>query len=870
MTPEEVRDKIFEGRTLQPNLIMDRAVVMSSQFNDDSGIFLRAHRKVLALPSVSKSIATLVEQYNYRKQVIDYADIGLSVAAQIAKDALSIRPLGKGLYSHILIGAAKAAASVAVDRVKANLVNDLNSNNAHVLGSRLEYYFSRHGNFNNFYNPANREAAIRELGLKEIYETGHKLPGLDSAAQAQVVKQIVNRLSDAIANHTLDNLRGEKVQDEELKRLAGEDLKIWTALKRNGEQTAAHLNELHACVTDLRKELDATTRRSLQNEADIHCLALVISESLPPVKQKELIELGLLEVPQAKRAEIIESLDRRITLQKRIDTISNVLNEGHAIVSIMNDLKVDPKIAEPVGKVVKIGAAALNAYLNFQTGNIFAGVAAVTGLFGGGSSTVPDPKIVAMLDHITNKVEEIDRKLEQIIKIQKHIFDKIEELSDSLEKKYESLSSDILINRSLIVDSEMSKLRWLEQLTKDCTSGSIVIDYRTSRFPNYQEIYEIQRRTGLIGNSPEWGFFDIFNLGEPQNEISPRLLVDAHLTEHSELKRVKETYNKIHALFVLLSKKLKYDPDRTLACAMMPTDKIRYVNIKQEELKKQGEVGLLKIPYGTSLTLLSAKQIHIGFLIRAIEALLNTHFLSMAFHRNESRLLTEEELLKGGLSTRGQQWLLLATRILDIAILQQSLLSGDVLLFLLYELFNGTLAYPSESDPDYDLKMHALTVIKENDMLRRNVGLYFVRQRVWTRVKIRDKVHLLYRVMLDDPSIERKRLHGWLGTIGPNQNCSGQPLWNLKRYSEGQFIEIRDDYQKEDKSDGMMIRVPLPPSERIADEAVEQLYLPRSIRQLIELRKALQEHADSYTLSETLLKSEGGKDAYFAMVFLQA
>lgn len=867
MTPDEVRDKIREGRRVEPNWFMDRAIVLSTQSDDDSGVLLRAHREALTRPLASSSIKNLVTNYKDRKKVIEYADIGLSVAADVVKDGLRDLPVGRSPTAGLLIGAAKASASVAVDRAKASLVNELHSNSERLLGSQLESYFSRHGNFNNFNDPETSEAAKRELGLKEVYDAARELPGLDPGAHTQVQKLIDERLADAITNGTLNTLRRDKIQDAELKRLAKEDIKIWTALKQNGEETAAQLTELHASIEGLKEELDATTERSLRNEENINSLALILSESLPPTKQKSLIEEGLLEVPEGKRAETLESLDRQIALQKRIDTISHVLNEGQALVSIMNKVKVDEKIAKPIGEAVNIGTAALNAYLSFQGGNPFAGVAALTGLFGGGPGADPDRRVVGMLQRITDKLNDIDEKLKQIIKTQKVIVEKIDALSLSLQEKYESLSSDILFNRMLILDSEIRKLDWLQKLTRDRDSVT-VIDYRTGRFPSYREIVNMQRLDNFVGNSPGWSFFDIFNLGD-MNEIKPILRVDAHVSEHGKLQKVKEEYGRLHRLLIELAKKSDFDVDRTLVCALMPTDRIRYLDAKVSELENGGgQVGVLKTPYRTPLQELTANLIHVGFLLRATEALLNTHFLTMAFHKEEFRLLTEEEFLEGNLSLRGQQWILGAIRVIDLAILQQSILSGDMLLIFLYRLFDGKLVYPDTDDPHHDLKQQALTVIKENDILRRNVGLYFIRQRLWIRARARGTVYRSYQEALLDPSPERTRLHDLLGTTGPGHVGSG-PFWHLIRSDEGQFIRIVNSTLPRDKQDREAVLVPLPPSERIDDKAAEQFYLPGSIHLLLELKKTLCEHDESYRWSETILRDEGGTDVYCALAFLR-
>jgi hypothetical protein len=850
-------------------VLLDKSVVEAFDVDDNAGFAFRATRLGITKTDAQTSLQDMVGMYETSKKLTRYADIGLSIVAEVAKEGISKAPATRtGAMGALIAATAKAAMSVAIDKAKDDIVATLTSNNERQLGARVQKYFETHGGkFDALYDANDMEVVRRELGLDAVYDATRVLPDIDPQGRTEILIPVVKRLEEAIAHRTLDQLRRDAEQDAELERLAEDNVRIWGALKKHHTELDARLSEVEGVVSTIASDLAETAKRTLNNEKDIDSLALIVSGTLPPRERKEMIEAGLVEVPADQKVAILADLDRQIKTQVRIAAISRTLNEGAALVSVLRDLKVSDKVVGPASRVIQAGAAVFSAYLNFQTGNYFAAAASITGMFGGGSEG-PDPAVMAALQAIQEKLDEMDKKLDKILENQQKMLKQLDAISNAMREGFERLTSDVLWNRELIIDARMVQLKLLEDL--DSVDGRIVADFRINRFPNYLEIKALHQSWNLA-NEARWALFDIFSLGNLE-AVNPHFFAVSHAgKDHPGTTAILKSYLSLMSVVERLTQKYGIDIERFLGSALAPTDRVYHLDRKLVEIEDPaGAAGRLVTPFAAPLRSLLKDLISVGFLGRTIEALLNTHLIYMARPIGagaEARVPDPGELLQREPTRVGLEWIRGALKILDIAIAQQTLLSGDLVLPLIRRLFNGTLAEPAADDPDKALKTSVLELLADPELveLRKNAGLVFVRARL-AEVREQPDLHTVYKryaEALREPSLQRLELHNWLSTNGPNLHRDDLPFWNLVAEESGQYLLVGDKV-KVDK-----VKIPLPSSERVADASVVQCYHRPSLPYLLELREYLIEHRNTYTFAADAMARPGGKDLYNAVVCIR-
>jgi hypothetical protein len=865
MTPEEVAIRIRAQQPQYSHPIRDRMIVEAVRSDDTDGFFLRAHRSALTKPV--DTLSGMLAAYRTSKSINRAAQVGLDFSTGILTDGINKLPRSRtGPVGNILMSASKAALRAGIDEAKSQLVSSWQENDRRILASRVSSYYKLNGDFNALYDSGDTNAVARALGLDTIYDTTKLMSGEDTAARMEMIAPMIKRLADVITHKTLDQLKVDSYQDEEIEALQVDNVKIWVALKHHQQDTNAKMEGLKSAVNELQSGLESTTALAYKNADDIETLALIMCDSVSPQQRRQMVETGLVAVPQGKKQEVLEEIDRQIAAQKHIDQISHVVNEGQALVQVLGNLHVDPRITKPVSTVVNAGQAIFSAYLSFQTGNYFAAAASVTGLFGGGSGGGPDRQVMEFLQKISDQLKEMGEKLDQILKTQREILRKLDELERSLQVKFESLQSDILLNRQLIVEDQMNLLNLLEKLD-NIGDGMVVVDFRSNRLPSYTELQEIHRRHDL-SKGDLWNIFRIFEIGD-RGGLSRLFLLETHIDADGpdpaeNAKRITSSFASLVKVWDDLASNMKIEVDKILGLATNPTDRARHLNTKLAALRKpESQAGVLAQGYGRPLREIVGQLLHIGFLGRVTEVLLNTHFMQMTLPSDDPvtrrpEIPPLEVLLERQPTLEGMEWIKGAIKVVDLAIIQQSMLSGDILLPMMYELFDGTLAVPKEDDQSKDLKNSILKLLADHnhELLRKNVGVYFIRQRLAQNWNSIDTIYERYKQALEEESTSRERLHQWLKTTGPGLNRNG-PYWHLVRRDEGQYWQISEE---------LKLSIPLPPSERISDECVSQCYHTPAMGYLLELREYLIEHRDSYDFAKRFPQSQDGRELYLGVL----
>jgi hypothetical protein len=132
------------------------------------------------------------------------------------------------------------------------------------------------------------------------------------------------------------------------------------------------------------------------------------------------------------------------------------------------------------------------------------------------------------------------------------------------------------------------------------------------------------------------------------------------------------------------------------------------------------------------------------------------------------------------------------------------------------------------------LKERVLSALTTNEELRRNVGLYYVRNRLLDQFR-RPNIYLEYQEALADEEKTRVKLHRLLGTSNKGLVLPG-PIWDLRRNGDGQSSLYVND----------KLSVELPPSSRIDDDCGIQIYHRPSLNYLMNLRSRLAAQLQTY------------------------
>ncbi len=743
-------------------------------------------------PEKISQLDQIVKKYEREKEKHDLIKnaqllFGLTVDEVVSEIGNVFPPLS-GVPS-IFVSGGEILARFTAAKVLLHFSEEMDKSSRATLADRLARYRQEHnGNFQGLLDAYHKgeiphEGAFRLLfGEHPVYDTG--LDDVRPEDQHVVNKFLIRALADSVGQG-MDGINNLLRQHDAAIAANRVDIdknrrnltKLSQAFNRYIDEADKRFSRLES---NQRKLHEAIT----ENRDDIKSVQVILFNTLTPEQQRQALEGGFFrDMPDAHREALEREIQDAANQQEILEALEDVIWISRGIgelVHIAQNLGVDEEIIEPAMVAVEVGISVAVAIASFETGQIpqgiaatLHGIAALTRLFAGDKpDAVPDAvienqkRLMEMLRAVMGGLEHIDQKLDQlfdnqrrVMANQRKIYDLMVEIGKDIQAKHEdladriySLNADVLVNRALIRERVEERVRVCDGMRRDYANESVYNEIQGNLegflkyelFPDYQGIQSIVQASNPINNGCYEQLFGIF----PDNNDS--------LHSYFELETYKREPSDITPDHRINVEKignflgLIYNPSVQLV------DHYYTVDL---DLSRQQLLSVLSLPV-TGLQALDRKHDRAKHLppsesypfealkfedledalspdavLKAVWLMLDIYPL-YHFVDNEGSLLpidTLKELAHDGAlpNTPGKKWLEQAKDVVEVAITQQALLAGDMLLPVIYEKLHR-----ASSTRDQEQLQSIRLLLRKNPLLARNFMLYLVHRQLKEKLSI--------------------------------------------------------------------------------------------------------------------------------------
>ena len=841
MSDLEAHKAFLERRkSVTSNFHVDKAVAKSC-LGQDPGLMFRAHQSALLKSDGKLTIEGIVKAHNDRLKRLDYYELGSTVATEFIKQNVdnTILP-GSGMVPALGEAVIRVGIDTAKDTVFERFSGDLNQ----LLGNCIRQTIGPNAP-DLLGNETTRDTTIEKLGLEDVL----KLTNTDLPSDGKVVAHAaaIERLHDAILTGQVETLMRDVRQDVTIDKLAENTTKIagdLTQFKLKVGQEFSSLNskskEMQKEINTNKQQIQSIDKRSIANEYAIDEIALILSENLPPERKRRMIENNLIKVKN--KDEALKQIDAQIRRTNDIKHTKHVLDEGAALVNVLKDIGVDKSVYEPIEQGVSFGTAIFNAATAFQSGAFFGGLSSLTGLFSQKQGNA-NAQLEKLLKQVSNKLDEIDKKIDTVIKMQVILLESLNDIHETILSMEANVLENVLLNRKYIQAEFFNQLNAFRSLAfaKD---GVRHIDVLRGVFPTYEALSKLNG-VHKYKEDDQWTAANyLFGIIDRGSSISRNFHLAGHQDSANLQVRMDVNYTKLLEIYSLVVDHCKIsNPEQysqiefstLLQASAVPMQKVNEIDRYFYRARKAPPNTASDLHYLSEGVF--GDLLYSVVIIDAVEALLNTHFIQCCLDPRTGEFMTLDEYLdQEEYIMQGRFWLGNALRLLNIAVAQQGLLTGGLMLPLLLHLFEGKHS-PGEDDSQQELKKQVIEVIKPFPILQRNLVTYRVYYQAFLasgHTKFADR----YGDALATASKtgDFTDLEFLLSIRDVHTNTGNHWHWIFELDNEkGPCLQLASD-----------LLVPLPPMEWMSPDSFIQLKQRSEMATLLTLREHVIEHIQSY------------------------
>lgn len=443
-------------------------------------------------------------------------------------------------------------------------------------------------------------------------------------------------------------------------------------------------------------------------------------------------------IPDTEKTFLNAQLELQLEKEKVLNSAKSFLNSAEISLKILGDLGLgNSKLVQDISQAVNIGQTAFSAATSFASGDYLGCISSITGLFAKKGDDIAAQrhkqimkrfdKIDASLSRIEGKIDQLLKGQEQMLKLQVETFDALLKLSDKIDvqhnvvmAKLTSIEEALYKNRQLIVNNWEGKcqacLITIERLKMDVDKG--ILPDRETLDGEYANL-----APGNFRICEEYINTYVFSLDQP------RFNPDFNLTSAIDGVDIASSYMKLDSInklsFNLLFShnsslgKIK-SHEKLLFSLFFPATSVNELNRKTE-----AEAIVFKSElYPSNPALFSSiikpeVSIRHGFVVRNIGVLIG-------LTDQNRRLISFEQFasLRPPKNRDAKYELLNAIRLNNVAIAQQSILSGEILLPIIDQAIKEYLRDKGDAKRYDACKM----LLSKNELIGNNYVKYFVRK----------------------------------------------------------------------------------------------------------------------------------------------
>ncbi len=528
----------------------------------------------------------------------------------------------------------------------------------------------------------------------------------------------------------------QKVQAGELKTVQQDIKGISRAFYQHIERNQQQMNQVIAIQKEIQNDLGQfkqETNRNFEFVFDFMYSRMSVQERVAAIEQGFVGRQWSPVQLQEEKAKLAV-----LAKQERIQqTVNQMLDAGNNLLNIAKNLGVSSKILGPASQIVQAGSIVNSAYKAFCSGNYLGAISAVTDLFGLGG---PDPavqrheQIMQSFERVFGQLDAMDAKLnalldgqQKILQTQMQIYQAVSDLSVEVSKnhlevmdKLREIQGDILINRRLIISPVMSKYASCEYITPVLSKDESTIVFQTDSgwIPSLQSFNEMWLNKNANCKSCAERFETVYEIINGQRELSSVFQTETYLTDQT-----RPAWNDVKTGFDLSLRFLYSSLGDSIGISLGERQRYLFNPVSDWQSWELKKVKGPEQEYGNIKNYLLEPNI-IGLHTRY---LLNFHLYFMLVNpSNNNNPYTYPELISApAVITTGESKLKECLILVDHAIAQQNLVSGDVLIPILSKAIHQR---DSTNKAKEELFQDAMKLLSLNSLLARNFLIYQFRE----------------------------------------------------------------------------------------------------------------------------------------------
>lgn len=542
--------------------------------------------------------------------------------------------------------------------------------------------------------------------------------------------------------------------------------------KAFAEETELRLSSIEKNQVSIKGQLDNIEGKVDKTQEDVRFIQDFMFGEMSPEQRLASLKKGWFpEMPAAEREALEEKIQLEQDRQELITNISIYLNGANQLVGMAESFGVDPEIVEVMGDAVNIGSAAFNAVTAFASGNYLGAIGAVAGLFGPKKDAGQQrhEQVMKMLKAINQKLGVINEKVDKLLEGQQNIINNqiiiletLQAISNQIDQNHievieylQTIHGDLLYNRGILIEEFSKGYVQCDKCIRNSVNGDIYINTTEGKYPSYEEFVEIFKnnyqaykdcieildnsRVPASDNEDESNFNSIFHL-ESYKDLDNNTQNYINNVFKPSINFLKaELPNSAHSI-----SKLSLDEKYSLLLA--PIKGIEYL-----DLKITNPINVWAPRYNRSFDNLFGSLLHTTAVKRHVEDVLNIHFYRQLVVYNGESVHTLSELIQNPIEIefnfdKGAKEstseipkssyvnLIDALSMIDIAVGQQNLLVGDILIPILSEVFDQYQANPDEfNTARYN---QAINLLNYNSILAKNFLLYKLKHEIGSNTRM--------------------------------------------------------------------------------------------------------------------------------------
>lgn len=509
-----------------------------------------------------------------------------------------------------------------------------------------------------------------------IDENLEKLKNED-AEQDQKIKNNFDAIVDL--NTNLNKVKGIAIRNTERINRIGEKV----------SKLSNYVNQNSISINDNRNDI-------MRIDGEVDVIKLTLFSKLPPKEKKQWLQSKMINVPNDSTLTVLlNDIEEEISRDESIELAADIKKYcviGTESINILNNIGIlDAAVAQDLNKAIGFASGISDMASAYLTGNYGAMLSGISSMaFGGGKST--DQK---RFEQMMSFLKGMDVKLDTIISNQHKIMKGIVGLQKTLVKidslnevRYRDLKVDIsLINTKVNVLTEDINLLLKTQYLND-------IKFLVEAFNRYEDNFEVFKSEVTVENhktEATRNFNNLFNSGNSDISLQSLLTYESSRPENSNFSKAT-LESEIHKFQSQYLELLEIASDslgqiHLLSKLSLPSNDLAFLDSTYQKIELFKE---LNLPFNSSRYFGLDDFIHLESLFELIYY--STEFSEIQLLWNKSGkfylhplgILDDPNHLIGKKSNT-KAFLEQSLKWINLAIVQQNLISGDVLLPFIYD-----------------------------------------------------------------------------------------------------------------------------------------------------------------------------------------